>query len=86
MTYEATKPQQAAQVLNTLVNLYMEKHMAVHQPAGTFEFFQKQTQQFEKDWRKPSLAWSNSVRNKAWSPLNKKKCPRWKSFQNSGRS
>jgi uncharacterized protein involved in exopolysaccharide biosynthesis len=24
----------------------MEKHMAVHQPAGTFEFFQKQTQQY----------------------------------------
>lgn len=48
VTYEATNPQQAAQVLNTLVNLYMEKHMAVHQPAGTFEFFQKQTQQFEQ--------------------------------------
>jgi len=68
VTYEATNPQQAAQVLNTLVNLYMEKHMAVHQPAGTFEFFQKQT------------------RNKGWSPLNKKKCLRWKSFLNSGRS
>ncbi len=48
VTYDATNPQQAAQVLNTLVNLYMEKHMAVHQPAGTFEFFQKQTQQFEQ--------------------------------------
>jgi len=48
VTYDGTNPQQAAQVLNTLVNLYMEKHMAVHQPAGTFEFFQKQTQQFEQ--------------------------------------
>jgi uncharacterized protein involved in exopolysaccharide biosynthesis len=46
VTYEATNPQQAAQVLNTLVNLYMEKHMAVHQPAGTFEFFQSQAQQY----------------------------------------
>src|SRR6202023_155115 len=43
---EAAHPNQAAQVLNTLVSLYMEKHMAVHQPAGTFEFFQKQTQQY----------------------------------------
>jgi uncharacterized protein involved in exopolysaccharide biosynthesis len=48
VTYEAASPQQAAQVLNTLVNLYMEKHMAVHQPAGTFEFFQRQTQQYEQ--------------------------------------
>jgi uncharacterized protein involved in exopolysaccharide biosynthesis len=46
ITYEAANPHQAAQVLNTLVSLYMEKHMAVHQPAGTFEFFQKQTQQY----------------------------------------
>ena len=48
VTYDDTNPQRAAQVLNTLVNLYMEKHMAVHQPAGTFEFFQKQTQQYEQ--------------------------------------
>jgi uncharacterized protein involved in exopolysaccharide biosynthesis len=48
VTYDAASPQQAAPVLNTLVNLYMEKHMAVHQPAGTFEFFQKQTQQYEQ--------------------------------------
>jgi len=26
--------QRAAQVLHTLVNLYMEKHLAVHRPAG----------------------------------------------------
>ena len=48
LSYEATNPQQAAQVLNTLVNLYMEKHMSVHQPAGTFEFFQTQTHQYEQ--------------------------------------
>jgi uncharacterized protein involved in exopolysaccharide biosynthesis len=48
VTYDAANPRQAAQVLNTLVSLYLEKHMAVHQPAGTFEFFQKQTQQYAK--------------------------------------
>ena len=46
ITYEAANPHQAAQVLNTLVSLYMEKHMAVHQPAGTFEFFEKQTERY----------------------------------------
>ena len=48
ITYEAANPQQAALVLNILVNLYMEKHLAVHQPAGTFEFFQKQAQHYER--------------------------------------
>jgi uncharacterized protein involved in exopolysaccharide biosynthesis len=48
VAYNAASPQQAAQVLNTLVNLYMEKRMAVHQLAGTLEFFQKQTQQYEQ--------------------------------------
>ena len=45
ITYEDSNPQRAAQVLHTLVNLYMEKHLAVHRPAGAFEFFQQQTQQ-----------------------------------------
>jgi uncharacterized protein involved in exopolysaccharide biosynthesis len=48
VTYSAASPQQAAQVLNTLVNLYMEKRMAVHQLSGTLEFFQRQTQQYEQ--------------------------------------
>ena len=48
VTYEAASPQLAAQVLQALVDLYMEKHLEVHQPAGTFEFFQKQTEQYER--------------------------------------
>ena len=48
VTYEASNPQEAAQVPNTLVNLYMEKQMAVHRPAGTFEFFQEQTEQYQQ--------------------------------------
>lgn len=47
ITYGAKDPQTAARVLHALVDLYMEKHLAVHQPAGTFEFFQKQAQQYE---------------------------------------
>jgi len=48
ITYTGSTPQRAAAVLNTLVNLYLEKHMAVHGTAGTFEFFQKQTQRYEE--------------------------------------
>ncbi len=48
VTYESTSPQKAAQVLTTLVNLYFEKHLAVHRPAGTFEFFRQQTKEYEQ--------------------------------------
>jgi uncharacterized protein involved in exopolysaccharide biosynthesis len=46
ITYEDYDPQRAAQVLNTFVNSYMEKHLAVHRPAGTLAFFREQTKQY----------------------------------------
>ncbi len=48
ITYESTSPQRAAQVLTTLVNLYFEKHLAVHRSSGAFEFFRQQTKQYEQ--------------------------------------
>src|SRR5438270_2923613 len=46
--YESHSPQLAAQVLSTLANLYLEKHVAVHRPPGQFEFFQQQADQYSK--------------------------------------
>jgi uncharacterized protein involved in exopolysaccharide biosynthesis len=46
VTYEDSDPQRAAHVLDTFVNSYMEKHLAVHRPAGTLAFFREQTKQF----------------------------------------
>ncbi len=37
--YRSHHPQQSAQVLQALVNVYMEKHLEVHRPAGSTEFF-----------------------------------------------
>jgi uncharacterized protein involved in exopolysaccharide biosynthesis len=48
ITYEDTNPSRAAKVLNTLVSLYLEKHLAVHRPAGTLGFFREQTKQYEE--------------------------------------
>lgn len=45
ITYEESNPQRTAEVLHTLVDLYMEKHLAVHRPPGAYEFFQQQTRQ-----------------------------------------
>jgi len=47
ITYDSVSPQQSAQVLNALVDLYMEKHLAVHQAAGTYDFFHEQAQHYE---------------------------------------
>ena len=46
VTYEDSDPQLAAHVLDTFVNSYMEKHLAVHRPTGTLAFFKEQTKQY----------------------------------------
>ena len=48
VTYESADPHQAARVLNTLFALYLEKHVAVHQPTGALEFFQNQRREYER--------------------------------------
>ncbi|MBI3668490.1 MAG: hypothetical protein HY237_01720 [Acidobacteria bacterium] len=49
VTYESSDPQLAARVLTTLANLYLEKHVAVHRPPGAFDFFQGETQRYQKE-------------------------------------
>ena len=46
VTYEDSDPQRAAHVLDTFVNSYLEKHLAVERPAGTLAFFREQTKQY----------------------------------------
>jgi uncharacterized protein involved in exopolysaccharide biosynthesis len=42
VSYEASDPQLAAQVLQSLSSAYLEKHMEVHRPAGELHFFDQQ--------------------------------------------
>lgn len=49
VTYESPDPEVAARVLRTLANLYLEKHLAVHRPAGAFDFFQQETEDYRKE-------------------------------------
>jgi uncharacterized protein involved in exopolysaccharide biosynthesis len=46
VTYKSTNPQRAAQVLNTLATLYLEKHLAVHRPPGESDFFKQEAEQY----------------------------------------
>ena len=48
VTYASHDPRLSAQVLQTLVPLYLEKHVAVHRLPGALDFFQEQTEQYRK--------------------------------------
>jgi uncharacterized protein involved in exopolysaccharide biosynthesis len=43
VSYDAADPQLAARVLQSLSNIYLEKHTEVHRPAGQLQFFDRQT-------------------------------------------
>lgn len=49
VTYSAQDPHLAARVVNTLAELYLAKHLAVHRPAGAFRFFEQETARYRKD-------------------------------------
>ena len=56
ISYAADDPEAAAKVLQSLANVYLEKHMEVHRPAGAVRFFDQQTsesrRQLEESKRK----------------------------------
>jgi uncharacterized protein involved in exopolysaccharide biosynthesis len=46
--YSSTNPELSAKVLNTLGNLYLEKHAEVHRPKDAVGFFDQETDQYRK--------------------------------------
>jgi protein tyrosine kinase modulator len=48
VSLRASDPQLAARILQTLDDLYLKKHVTVRRPAGTFDFFHQQTDQYAK--------------------------------------
>lgn len=48
ITYKSPDPGLAANVLNTLTALYLQKHLEVHRPPGTFAFFEHQAVQYRR--------------------------------------
>jgi uncharacterized protein involved in exopolysaccharide biosynthesis len=49
VTYSSQDPQAAAHVLRTLGDAYIQKHVAVHTPAGQVQFFDAETERYKKD-------------------------------------
>lgn len=52
LRYSSTSPALAARVLNKVQELYFAKHLHLHRPAGTYEFFKTQADQYEQQLRK----------------------------------
>ena len=48
VAYESSNPHLAAQVLDTLNMVYIQKHLEVHHPTGQAKFFEEQTEQYRK--------------------------------------
>jgi len=48
VTYQSSDPQLAYGVLNTLSTVYLEKHVTVHRPVGSYDFFARETDKYQK--------------------------------------
>ncbi len=48
VSYSSPHPQLSYGVLKTLGNLYMDKHVAVHRPPGSYRFFAQETQNYHQ--------------------------------------
>jgi len=46
--YKAANPQVAFNVMQTLAKLYLEKHLAVHRPQGSYVFFTAQAEKYQQ--------------------------------------
>ena len=49
ITYKSPDPQRSYGVLKSLGDLYVTKHVAVHRPAGSLEFFAAETQKYHDE-------------------------------------
>jgi uncharacterized protein involved in exopolysaccharide biosynthesis len=48
VTYPSSDPQFAAEVLNTLGNLYLAKHAAVHRPSNASDLFDREAEEYRR--------------------------------------
>jgi uncharacterized protein involved in exopolysaccharide biosynthesis len=49
LTYSSSNPKLAVKVLESLSNAYIDKHLAVHRPAGQVKFFEQETERYHQN-------------------------------------
>ena len=73
ISYSSQSPETAASVLNKLAELFLEKHLKLHRPPGTSDFFKAQTEQYENDLRQAENRFSNFQQKKGAVEINRQK-------------
>jgi uncharacterized protein involved in exopolysaccharide biosynthesis len=73
ITYTSESPEKAAQVLGKIRDLYLEKHVKLHRPPGTFEFFKNQAEQYEKQLQDSEKEFSTFQKSMEAVSLNQQK-------------
>jgi uncharacterized protein involved in exopolysaccharide biosynthesis len=73
VTYTSESPEKAALVLRKLRDLYLEKHVKLHRPPGTFEFFKAQADQYEEQLQASEKQFSDFQQSMNVVSLNQQK-------------
>jgi len=64
VSYDASDPQLAARVLQSLAGIYLEKHMEVHRPGGQLRFFNQQTEESRRQLEQAKRGLVNFTRGR----------------------
>jgi polysaccharide biosynthesis protein PslE len=73
ISYSSKSPETAALVLNKLAELFLEKHLKLHRPPGTSDFFKAQAEQYQQDLRQAENRFSNFQQQKGAVEINRQK-------------
>jgi uncharacterized protein involved in exopolysaccharide biosynthesis len=49
VSYRSADPRLSAQVIRTVTDLYLTKHVAVHRPSGAYDFFDKEVERYKRE-------------------------------------
>jgi uncharacterized protein involved in exopolysaccharide biosynthesis len=73
VSYSSTSPETAASVLSKLGELYLDKHLKLHRPPGTSDFFRAQAEEYEKGLKDAETRFSNFEQEKDAVEIAKQK-------------
>lgn len=70
---KAQSPDRAQRIVATMIAVYMEEHVRVHRTAGSYEFFERQTEQSLEQWRTASIELENAKNSLKISSIDGKR-------------
>lgn len=73
VSYTSNSPEVAAAVLKNLSELYLDKHIKLHSPPGTYDFFKNQADQYQRDLRDAENRFSSFQKKTGVVAINQQK-------------